>query len=80
MAYFQTKNPYLDKIWEGLTMEDVGPFLAIWSILRPFGLFYGNLVYFLDFIVIWYIFCMFWYVVPIEIWQPCKSGHFFLRR
>jgi hypothetical protein len=34
-------------------MEDVGIFLAIWSILRQFGLFYGNLVYF---VVIWYIF------------------------
>jgi hypothetical protein len=28
-------------------MEDVG--MAIWSILRPFGLFYGHLVYFTAF-------------------------------
>jgi hypothetical protein len=27
-----------------------------WYILWPFGLFYGHLIYFVDFIVIWYIF------------------------
>jgi hypothetical protein len=34
----------------GLAMEDVGVFLAIWSILQPFGIFggfYGHLVYFI---------------------------------
>jgi hypothetical protein len=33
-------------------MEDVNIFYGIWSILQPFGLFYGHLVHF---IVIWYI-------------------------
>jgi hypothetical protein len=42
-------------------MENVGIFYAhlvyitaIWSILRPFDIFCGNLVYF---VAIWYIFC-----------------------
>jgi hypothetical protein len=34
-------------------MEDVGLFLSILSILRPFGTFCGRLVYFM---VVWYIF------------------------
>jgi hypothetical protein len=34
-------------------MENVGIFMTIWSILRPIGIFYGHLVYFL---VVWYIF------------------------
>jgi hypothetical protein len=38
-------------------VEDVGIFMDIRFILRPFGIFYGHLVYF---VVIWYIF-----------WQPC---------
>jgi hypothetical protein len=37
---------------EGPAIKDVY-FMDIWSILRPFGLFNGHLVYFL---VIWYIF------------------------
>jgi hypothetical protein len=44
---------------EGLAIEDVGLFLAIWSILRPsgifcgflFGIFYGELVYFFPVLV-----------------------------
>jgi hypothetical protein len=34
-------------------MVDVGVFMAIWSILQPFGIFCGNVVYFM---VIWYTF------------------------
>jgi hypothetical protein len=34
-------------------MEDVGLFMEIWSILQPFGILYGHLLYF---VVIWYIF------------------------
>jgi hypothetical protein len=34
-------------------MENVGIFMTIWNILRPFGTFYGNLV---QFVLIWYIF------------------------
>jgi hypothetical protein len=53
-------------------MDDVY-FMAIWSILRPFGIFCGHLVYL---VAIWYIlspfgiFFPFWYVVPRKIWQP----------
>jgi hypothetical protein len=50
--------------------------MAIWSILRPFGLFYGHLVYF---VAISYnscsfgIFFLLWYVAPSKIWQPCTK-------
>jgi hypothetical protein len=40
-------------ILEGLAMEDVGIFLALWPILLQFGIFCGSMVYFM---VIWYIF------------------------
>jgi hypothetical protein len=46
-------------------MEHVGNFMAIWSILRPFGLFYDHLVYF----------TAIWYVVPRKIWHPCPFWH-----
>jgi hypothetical protein len=36
-------------------MENFGIFMAIWNILRPFGIFYGHLV---DFVVFCYIFGM----------------------
>jgi hypothetical protein len=37
--------------------------MAIWYILRPFGIFHGYLVHSF----------LFWYVVPRKIWQPCSS-------
>jgi hypothetical protein len=47
MVYFQTKNPNLGNIWEGLTMEDVGILyghlvysLAIWISLWYFGIYF----------------------------------------
>jgi hypothetical protein len=52
MAYFQTKNPNVGKIWRALQWRMLAYFMPIWSILRPFGLFYGHLVYFT---AIWYI-------------------------
>jgi hypothetical protein len=36
-------------------MEDVGIFMAIWSILWPFGICFGHLVYYPPF----------WYILPI---------------
>jgi hypothetical protein len=83
MAYFRTKNPNLGQFLSVLhILEDVGVYKAIWSIFRPFGLFFGHLVYFT---AIWYIFWSFWYilwllaiflplwyVVPRKIWQPCS--------
>jgi hypothetical protein len=48
-------------------MEDVSTyFFAVWSILRPFGIFYGHLVYY-----VFAICFQFWYTVPGKIWQPC---------
>jgi hypothetical protein len=62
-VYFQTKNTHLRKILEGRKL--LVYFIAIWSILRPFGIhtlwpfgiFHGY-------------FPPFWYVVPRKIWQP----------
>jgi hypothetical protein len=58
MVCFQTKN--LGKLWRALQWKILVYFMAIWSILRQFGLFYGNLVYF---VAIWYILRLFGYVV-----------------
>jgi hypothetical protein len=46
---------------EGLATKDVGIFMDIWSILQPFGILYGLLVYFM---VIWYIFSRFGMFAP----------------
>jgi hypothetical protein len=40
--YFQTKNPKLGYILEGLGMVNAGIFMTIWNILRPFCKFNGN--------------------------------------
>jgi hypothetical protein len=53
MAFFQTKNPTLGKFWRALQWKMLVYFMDIWSILRPFDILYGRLVYF---VVIWYIF------------------------
>jgi hypothetical protein len=73
MVYFQTQNPYLGKFWKVLQWKML-------VFLKPFCLFYGEMVYFM---AIWYslwsfgIFCghlvyffKFWYVVARKIWQP----------
>jgi hypothetical protein len=54
-------------ILEGLGMENVGIFLSIWNILRPFGIFYCNLGS--TIVIIWNIWC----VVARKIWQTCPS-------
>jgi hypothetical protein len=53
-------------------MENVGIFMTIWNILRPFGTFYGNLV---QFVLIWYIFFRFGMFGPRKIWQPFPKQH-----
>jgi hypothetical protein len=40
--------------------------MAIWAILRPFGVFYGHLAHF---VVILVYFFPFWYVEPRKIWH-----------
>jgi hypothetical protein len=56
MVYFCTKNPHVGKFWRILQLEDVGlgyghlvHFTASWSILWPFCIFAGHLVYFFHF-------------------------------
>jgi hypothetical protein len=53
MVYFQTKNPNVGKFWRVLQWKMLVYFMAILSILQPFGKFYGHFVYFPQF---WYIF------------------------
>jgi hypothetical protein len=59
MVCFQTKNPNLGNFWGVCAMENIGifydhfvNFTAIANILWPFGIFCGELVYF---VVSWYI-------------------------
>jgi hypothetical protein len=37
-------TPNLDIFLRALEWEILGYFMTIWNILRPFGIFYGNLV------------------------------------
>jgi hypothetical protein len=53
MFYFQTKKPILGEFWRSLDWKMLTYFVAIWNILRTFGIFYDHLVYF---VLIWYIF------------------------
>jgi hypothetical protein len=50
------QNPKFGYILYGLEMASVGIFLDLWSVLRPFGIFNGHLVYFG---FVWYIFSRF---------------------
>jgi hypothetical protein len=58
MAYFQTKKTVWVKFGGNGVLWQFGI-----PILRPFGLFYGYLLYFSPF----------WYVAPRKIWQPGPS-------
>jgi hypothetical protein len=57
-------------MFEGLELEKVGLFLAIWNTCNTANLYslfpFGNLV------SIWYFF-PFWYIVSRKIWQPWKG-------
>jgi hypothetical protein len=46
MVCFQTKNPNLGKFWTVLQWKMIVYFMDTWSILRSFDVFYGHLVYF----------------------------------
>jgi hypothetical protein len=45
-GFFQTKNPNLGKFCRVLQWKMLVYFIAVSSILRPFGIFCGHLVYF----------------------------------
>jgi hypothetical protein len=72
MAFFQTKNPSLGKFpgpCNGRTM--LVYFKSIWSTLRPFGIFCGDLAYFL---VIWFIFSRFGMMYHGKSGNPASVG------
>jgi hypothetical protein len=79
MVYFQTQIPILGKFWRVLKWKVLVYFMTLGFFLRPFGIFYGHLVYIgLVWCILWsfsifrvrlvYIF-PFWYVVQRKIWQ-----------
>jgi hypothetical protein len=72
MVGFQTKNTNLGKFGWVLQWKLLVYFMAIWSILRPFGIFLA-ISY-----ILWLfgIFFPFWYVPPRKIWQPCAKFRF----
>jgi hypothetical protein len=50
-------------------------FMAIWNILRTFGIFYDHAV---RFVFIWYIFSCFGIMYQRKIWQPWSAPGFFV--
>jgi hypothetical protein len=52
MVYFHTKNPNLGIFRRALDWNFLMYVMAIWNILRTFGIFYDHLVHF---VFIWYI-------------------------
>jgi hypothetical protein len=56
MVCFPNKNPNLDEFWRFLQWTILLYFMAIWSIFRPFGIFYCTMVYF---VVMWNVFTCF---------------------
>jgi hypothetical protein len=54
MACFRTKTPHLGKCWRDLQWKLLVYFMAIWSIVRPFGIFVAT----------WYIFLVICYIFP----------------
>jgi hypothetical protein len=68
---FKPKNPNLGKFWSVLQWKMFVYLVTILSILRPFGIFCGHLVYFM---VVWYIFSPFWYDAARKIWQPWSGA------
>jgi hypothetical protein len=49
----QTKNPYLCNFWSVVDWKMSVYFMAVWNILRTFGILFGHL---LHFVFIWYMF------------------------
>jgi hypothetical protein len=45
MAHFQTNNPNLGKFWRVLRWKILLYFTPSWSVLQPFSIFCGHLVY-----------------------------------
>jgi hypothetical protein len=64
MVIFQTKNTSLGKFCRVLQWEMVVYFMAVWSILPPFGISGGHWVHLVYFSPFWY------YVTTTKIWQP----------
>jgi hypothetical protein len=69
MVYFQNKNINLCKFHRVLQWTILVYLMDIWSILRPFEIFYCHLVYVCCGHLVH--FQPFLYVVPRKIWQPC---------
>jgi hypothetical protein len=67
MVKFHTQNPTLGIFWRALEWKMLEYFVTIWYILRQFGIFYDNFVYFKAF---WYRLWSFGMLGTRKIWQP----------
>jgi hypothetical protein len=65
---FLYRKSQLGYIFEGLRMKNDADLLIPLTFLLPFGIFYGNSVYFV--IILVYSYYTFWYAAPRKIWQP----------
>jgi hypothetical protein len=65
MIYFQTQIPILGKFWMVLKWKVLAYFMVL-CFLRPFGTFYGHLVYFG---IVCYFLYIFWNVLQRKIRQ-----------
>jgi hypothetical protein len=74
MVCFQTKNPNLSKFWKALDWKMLIYFMAIWNILRTYGIFYDHLA---QFVFIWYIFFAFGIMHQEKSGNPGRQ-HFYL--
>jgi hypothetical protein len=70
---FKQKITLWEKIFRGSDWKMLIYFMAIWSILGTFGIFYDHLVHCA---FIWYSFFRFWYHTQRKIWQPCPKISF----
>jgi hypothetical protein len=77
MAYFQTKNPYLGKFWWVLQWKKLVNFRAMWSVLRPLGIFCGHSVYFT--VIMKVYFSRFGMLYPEKSGNPDYLGNFLSR-
>jgi hypothetical protein len=66
MPHFQTQKPNLGKFLRASDWKLLIYCIAVWDILRTFGIFYDTGYILSSFV----IFFRFWYDVPRKIWQP----------
>jgi hypothetical protein len=69
MVYFQIKNRILGKLGRVFQSKMLVYVMDIWSILCPFNIFYGHLLYLG---VLWYIFPRFGILYQVKSGSPAR--------